>query len=94
MKQAVEQALAAVIAPETGLAVTRMGLVRELDVDESAGRVSVVLRPTSRVCPMAFALGASIRKAILGVDGVRSASFRIEHFNRAAELEMLLNEED
>ncbi len=92
LRGAIEEHLAEVIDPGAGLDVFRMGLVRDLEVSEG-GDVSLVFRPSSPVCPMAFSLVPAIKEAIESVPGVGSVSMRIKNFNRAAELEALLAEE-
>ena len=87
-QSAIEKKLSKVKDPETGLDVMRMGFIRNLDV--SRGRVSLLFRPSSPVCPPAFRLGADIREAVLSVTGVERVDIRVENFNRAGELERLL----
>lgn len=84
----VREHLATVIAPDVGLAVTRMGCVRDLAVEE--GRVSLVFRPSSSVCPAAFQLASTIQQAVRAVPGVQSVTIRVDNFDRAGELESLL----
>lgn len=91
MEQLIEERLSEVIDPETGLDVGRMDLVHDLRVE--GGRVTLVFRPTSPVCPMAFKLAADIRDAIRSVPGVSRVTIKVENFRRAAELESLLEDE-
>ena len=93
MEEEIRQALATVIDPGIGLDVLRVGVVRDLQVDAENGLISLTFRPTSPVCPMAFALAASIQKAVSLVPGVNSVSIKVENFNRAEELEAFLREE-
>ncbi|GAB4348224.1 MAG: metal-sulfur cluster assembly factor [Candidatus Abyssubacteria bacterium] len=87
------QKLASVIDPETRLNVVRMGLVHELEVDETTGTVRIVFRPTSYFCPMAFKLAAEIRDAVKAVPGVNSLRVKVKDFARAEELNRLLAED-
>jgi metal-sulfur cluster biosynthetic enzyme len=87
------QDLSHVIDPETGLSVVRMGLVYELDVDEGAGDVRVIFRPTSYFCPLAFKLALDIRDTIKKVPGVNSLRVEVADFARAKELNQLLSED-
>ena len=90
VEQSIRKKLSGVIDPGAGLDVERMGLVRKVEVD--GGRVTVVLRPTSPVCPMAFKLAADISEAVRSVAGVNSVAIKVENFERAAELEALFEE--
>lgn len=86
----VNEALSKVIDPETGLSIMRMNLIHDLEV-KSGGAVRLVFRPSSPLCPMAYALGGAIKKGISGLNGVSSVRIRVENFNRADHLESLLN---
>jgi len=87
------KSLSEVVDPETGLSVVRMGLVRDLKVEEGSGKVSLAIRPTSFLCPMAFKLGAEIRDAVRSVAGVSNVDITVENFARAKELNLLLAKE-
>ena len=93
MEEKIRQALATVIDPGVGLDVLQVGVIRDLQVDAESGQISLTFRPTSPVCPMAFALAASIEKAVSSVPGVNSVSIKVENFNRAEQLEAFLREE-
>ena len=90
MRDRIMQKLEGVTDPETGLNVIRMGLVRDLRVEEEKGDVRLVFRPTSFFCPMAFKLAADIQNAIKCVDGVGAIKIEVENFERAKELTQLL----
>ncbi len=93
----IEERLRRVIDPETGLDVVRMGLVRDLRISkgkEGGGSdVSLVFRPSSPVCPLAFKLAWDIKQAVGEVPGVRDVRIQVTGYNRASELEALLAEE-
>ena len=91
MEELIRERLSEVIDPETGLDVGRMDLVHDLRIED--GRVTLVFRPTSPVCPMAFKLAAAIRDSIRSVPGVNRVTVKVENFRRAAELESLLDGE-
>jgi metal-sulfur cluster biosynthetic enzyme len=86
----VRRALAEIIDPETGLNIMRMDLIRDLQVTAS-GCVSLVFRPSSPVCPMAYSLANAIKKRLETLDRVISVTIRVENFERAAHLESLLH---
>lgn len=85
----VREALEKVIDPETGLGVMRMDLIHNIVVTAD-GAVSLVFRPSSPVCPMAYSLSNSIKKTIESIKGVASIEIRVENFEKAAHLERLL----
>jgi len=89
-KKEIEQVLYNVIDPETGLSIMRMDLIHQLQVSDM-GRVSLVFRPSSPVCPMAYALANSIKSKIRELDWVASVSIKVENFNQSERLEGLLN---
>jgi metal-sulfur cluster biosynthetic enzyme len=90
METEVRAALAEVIDPETGLNITRMDLIHDLTIT-SDGMVSLVFRPSSPVCPMAYALGAAIKKKLEAIRRISAVSIRVENFERSAHLESVLN---
>ncbi len=87
--QRVSEALAHVIDPETGLDVMRMELIHDLSVDED-GNVRMTFRPSSPVCPMAYALANEIKKSLAKVESVRRVEIKVENFRDAERLEQLL----
>jgi len=89
LEQEVRQALHDVIDPETGLNIMRMDLIHNIEVT-STGSVSLVFRPSSPICPMAYTLGNSIKKAIQSITGIKSLEIHVENFEKAAHLESLL----
>lgn len=85
----VKNALAEIIDPETGLSIMRMDLIHDLGVTGD-GAVSLVFRPSSPICPMAYSLAAAIKKRLQTVDRVTSVRIKVENFEKAAHLESLL----
>jgi metal-sulfur cluster biosynthetic enzyme len=92
MEDQIKQALSEVIDPETGLNILRMDLIYNLTVTEE-GEVSLVFRPSSPVCPMAYSLANSIKKKIESVKDVRSIQIAVENFRNADHLERLVNQQ-
>jgi cation diffusion facilitator family transporter len=90
IKELIRAKLSEIIDPETGLDIERMGLIRNVRVED--GHATLVFRPTSPVCPMAFKLAADVREAVRSVPGIDGVTIKVENFNRAAELESLLQE--
>ena len=89
--QKIEESLAHVIDPETGMDVMRMRLVRDLRVDQH-GDVELTFRPSSVLCPLGFQLGISIKEAVLEVQGVKNVQIHVDGFIHADELRTLLAE--
>ena len=91
MEDQVKRALSEVIDPETGLNIMRMDLIHNLTVSED-GDVSLVFRPSSPVCPMAYSLADSIKKKIESLKDIRSIRIAVENFRNADHLERLVNQ--
>jgi metal-sulfur cluster biosynthetic enzyme len=89
LESEVTRALAEIIDPETGLNIMRMDLIHDMEVTAN-GLVSLVFRPSSPVCPMAYALASAIKKRLQTVDRVTSITIKVENFDKAAHLESLL----
>ncbi len=87
----VQEELAKIVDPETGLSIMRMNIIHDLKVGEQ-GDVSLIFRPSSPVCPMAFALANAVKTRVEAVDGVSSVALKVENYNRAEQLEKVINE--
>lgn len=94
LKEAIQQGLRGVLDPETGLDVVRMGLVKDLKIEGGVAgcRAILTFRPSSPVCPMAFKLARDMKQCVCAVPGIGSVEVRVEGYNRAAELEAILQE--
>jgi metal-sulfur cluster biosynthetic enzyme len=93
LQQRIEEALARIIDPETGMDVMRMKLVRDLKVNED-GRVELTFRPTSVLCPLGFQLGINIKEAVQSVPGVTSVQVQVDGFIHADQLRTILSQMD
>ena len=71
----VRDALKGVKDPELGLDLVVLGLVYDIDVEEDAVKASISL--TSPLCPVAGQIVEDAKKAIEGVDGVKSAEVEL-----------------
>ena len=91
--QKIEESLAQVIDPETGMEVMRMRLVRDLKVDQH-GDVELTFRPSSVLCPLGFQLGINIKEAVLDVPGVKSVQVHVDGFIHGEQLKKILEEMD
>ena len=85
LKEKIEAALRGVIDPGTNLDIMRMKLVRDLSIGQD-GRVSLIFRPSSPVCPMAFKLAYAIKNAVQETEGVKDVEVKVSGYNRADEL--------
>ena len=88
MEDQIKRALSEVIDPETGLNIMRMDLIHDLRVTEE-GEVSLVFRPSSPVCPMAYSLANSIKKKIESLKDVKSIRIAVENFQNADDWSVL-----
>ncbi|MDL1955815.1 MAG: iron-sulfur cluster assembly protein [Candidatus Desulfofervidus auxilii] len=91
LMQRIFSALTQVIDPATGLDVIRMRIIEDLRVDNE-GNVSLILHPTSPVCPLAYKVAADIKLAIKKVDGVKDVNIKVIDFQDAERLEAMLKE--
>jgi len=89
--QKIEESLAHVIDPETGMDVMRMKLVRDLKVGQG-GDVELTFRPSSVLCPLGFQLGINIKEAVQSVPGVESVQVNVDCFIHADQLRTILAE--
>ncbi|MGB6068221.1 MAG: iron-sulfur cluster assembly protein [Desulfomonilaceae bacterium] len=90
IEEEVRQALGQVIDPETGLSIMRMELIHNIEANPD-GSVSLIFRPSSPVCPLAYSLANSVKKKVEAIKHVKSVKITVENFERAEHLEGLLN---
>ena len=93
LPEKIEESLAQVVDPETGMDVMRMKLVRDLKVGQD-GDVELTFRPTSVLCPLGFQLGINIKEAVLHVQGVKSVQVHVDGYIHAEQLKKILEELD
>ena len=65
LRQQLEEALATVVDPELGMAITDLGLVRDIQLEP--GLCSVTLTMTSAACPQGDLIMAEAEEALLRV---------------------------
>ena len=80
-----------VMDPGANLNVVDMGLIRELSISDE-NTVSVIFRPSSPACPLAFVLAANIKKALEEVKKVNCVHLRVMDFAREDELNKMMEE--
>lgn len=86
-------ALREVMDPEVNVNVVDLGLIRDLDVDET-GQVRLTFRPTSPVCPLAFKITQDIQKALRAMEGIHSVEMEVEDYVMAEKLKAFLGGRD
>ena len=71
LEEAVRGVLETIEDPELPVAITDLGLVQDVEIDD--GRVCVRLVPTWTACPALDVIRGRVRDALLAVPGVRAA---------------------
>ena len=96
IRKEIEEGLKGIIDPGTGLDVLRMGLVKNTRLEKAGAgyKATLTFRPTSPVCPMAFKLAWDMKQCVQTLDAIEIAEIKVEGYNRAAELEAILREEE
>lgn len=69
-RDAVWRALGEVEDPELPIAITDLGLVRSVEIDEDTARIQLI--PTFVGCPALDVIRERVRRRLLGVPGVRA----------------------
>lgn len=67
-EERVREALRSVLDPEMGMSVVDLGMIREVEVEEDAVEIKMVL--TTPFCPMAGLITEQVREAAAGMEGV------------------------
>jgi ring-1,2-phenylacetyl-CoA epoxidase subunit PaaD len=70
--EAVRDVLETIEDPELPIAITDLGLVQDIEIED--GRVCVRLVPTWTACPALDVIRGRVRNAILAIPGVRDAA--------------------
>lgn len=68
----VRKQVGALIDPETGMSYEAMGMIQSVK-EVSKGVLRIDFTPTSPYCPIALKMALDIKKAALGVSGVKDA---------------------
>jgi len=82
------ETLKGVLDPHTGLSVWDMGLIHDMEFDESI--VSLTFIPTSPFCPMGIQLALSIKKSLTRMEGISKVNITIEGHMNAREINEML----
>lgn len=92
LKEKINQAIAVVRDPSTGMPVSDLPLLRQLTVNDD-GDVTITLEPSSPVCPLIFKLGDDIKQAVKRVEGIRKLKIVIKGHKQQAMVESYLSED-
>jgi metal-sulfur cluster biosynthetic enzyme len=84
------EALKHVMDPETGMSMVEMQLISK--VEETDGSVIVEFIPSSPMCPIAFFLAEEIKRAVLGVEGVKKVNISCKGHMMEEQINKAVNE--
>ncbi len=91
LREKIFERLGLVRDPGTFVDVVSMRLIRDVSVKEG-GHATLIIKPTSNVCPLVAKLAIDVKTAVESVEGVNSAKVTIiDHIN-AETLNQLINE--
>ncbi len=91
IKEKVIDALKAVVDPETGIDVIKMGLIIDLEINANR-EVSLKFRPSVPTCPLGFKLAFDIRNAINELEVVKRINIEAIDFIYADKLNEILRD--
>ena len=94
LKDKVIEALRMVYDPELRQDVLTLQIVKDLEVDEKAGEVSLVVRPTTYFCPIGIQLALMVKNAVKNVEGVKESHIKVVDFVWADQAMKYLKELD
>ena len=80
-----------IIDPGTNVDVISMGLLKKIDVDETEGKVQVIFRPSSEICPLAFKIAFDIKNCIESIEDVKEVELSVIDYRLADSLNKLLS---
>jgi metal-sulfur cluster biosynthetic enzyme len=83
-------ALGSVRDPSTGMRVTDLPLLDQLDVDENG--INITLTPSSNVCPLIFKLGDDMKRAAKEAAPDLPVRFTINNHRQKQEVEECLSD--
>ncbi len=83
LEERVVGVLKTVVDPEVAQDVYSLKLVYGIEVDEGSGSVALKFRPTVPNCPVGIQLAVSIKKALLGLEGVKRVKLTVTDFYMA-----------
>ncbi len=96
LRKCVIEALRAVFDPEIPLNIYDLGLIYDLDINESAGSVHIKMTLTTPACPVAQSFPCTVECAVREVPGVKDVAVEIvwdppwsrDSMSEAAKLEL------
>ncbi len=91
-KEKIIEELKKIIDPELYTDVVALKLVKDIEYNESGQVVSLVFRPSSFLCPLAYSLTFKIKEKLMLLDGVKKVDITVENFIKQDDLNKLLKE--
>ncbi len=76
-REAIWSRLSSVIEPELGLPITDLGLIYDVDLDESGRNATIRMTLTSPMCPLAPEILRMVEEAARGVDGLEAVHVEV-----------------
>ena len=89
---AVLQRLAQVLDPELDESILDLGFVRALELHSGHARVALQLPTSWCAVNFAYLMAEDVRRALLGVEGIRQVTVRLGDHCAAAEIEAAVND--
>ncbi|GAB4367633.1 MAG: SUF system Fe-S cluster assembly protein [Acidobacteriota bacterium] len=77
LRRQVIEVLRTIYDPEIPVNIHDLGLIYEVDVDETSGSVAIKMTLTTPACPVATSLPPEVRRRVLEIPGVREADVEV-----------------
>ncbi len=91
-KEKVIAELRKIVDPELYTDIVTLKLVKDIEYNESDQVISLLFRPTSFLCPLAYSLSFEIKEKLMCLDGVKKVNITVENFIKQDDLNKLLKE--
>ncbi len=91
-KEKIIAELKKIVDPELYTDIVTLKLVKDIEYNASDQVVSLVFRPTSFLCPLAYSITFEIQEKLMFLDGVKKVDITVENFIKQDELNKLLKE--
>jgi FeS assembly SUF system protein len=91
LRDKIEEVLKTVHDPEIPVNIWELGLVYQLDIDETAGKVKITMTLTAPACPVAGDIIAEVQQKSEAVEGVTDVHVHLT-FNPAWTKDMMSEE--
>lgn len=77
IKQSVKETLKQIPDPEIGVSIWDLGLIYEINIDEKAGTVDIIMTLTTIGCPLFNLIADPIREAVSKLPGVKKVNIEL-----------------